>query len=101
MRPISLFLFLDRDQYQLGTLSHIINTKATGYQQLPEWPEVAPDPTVRNVEVVMPWTEKTPLTKKGKPKPEKSFYSSTESSSEGECMNIHNNTVYVLSLVVD
>ncbi|KAH3726010.1 hypothetical protein DPMN_051865 [Dreissena polymorpha] len=57
----------------LGTLSHMINSRATGYQQLPEWPEVAPDPAVRNV-------EKTPLTKKGKPKKEKAFYSSSETS---------------------
>lgn len=41
----------DRDQYQLGSLSHLLNTKASGYQELPEWPEEAPDPTVRNVEV--------------------------------------------------
>ncbi|KAH3752044.1 hypothetical protein DPMN_186652 [Dreissena polymorpha] len=76
--------FGDRDQYQLGTLSHMINSRATGYQQLPEWPEVAPDPAVRNVEVVMPWTEKTPLTKKGKPKKEKAFYSSSETSGADE-----------------
>ncbi|XP_053385509.1 AP-3 complex subunit beta-2-like isoform X2 [Mercenaria mercenaria] len=63
--PVLESKFKDRDQYQ----------------QLPEWPEVAPDPSVRNVEVVMPWSEKTPLTKKQKQKPEKSFYSSTESSS--------------------
>ena len=75
--------YSDRDQYQLGTLSHIINTRATGYQQLPDWPEVAPDPSVRNVEVVMPWPEKTSLVKeknRGR-KTEKSFYSSSESSS--------------------
>ncbi|XP_052812976.1 AP-3 complex subunit beta-2-like [Mya arenaria] len=81
--PVLESKFKDCDQYQLGTLSHMINSRATGYQQLPEWPEHAPDPSVRNVEVVMPWTEKTPLRKdkKGKPKPEKSFYSSSESSS--------------------
>ena len=62
----------DSDQYQLGTLSHMINMKATGYQQLPEWPETAPDPSARNVEVVMPWTEKTTLIQK-KSRPEKSF----------------------------
>ena len=80
--PLCLF-FSDRDQYQLGTLSHIINARTTGYQQLPDWPEVAPDPTVRNVEVPMPWPEKT-VSKKTKQKPEKSFYSEDESSPEGE-----------------
>ncbi|XP_052235649.1 AP-3 complex subunit beta-2-like [Dreissena polymorpha] len=82
--PVLESKFKDRDQYQLGTLSHMINSRATGYQQLPEWPEVAPDPAVRNVEVVMPWTEKTPLTKKGKPKKEKAFYSSSETSGADE-----------------
>ena len=99
---IPYFLLLDRDHYQLGTLSHIINTRATGYQQLPEWPEDAPDPTVRNVEVVMPWTEKTPLTKKGKPKKEKSFYSSSESSSEGKsitCINTFTPTDWCMHLL--
>ena len=79
----SWYYISDRDQYQLGTLSHLINMKATGYQQLPDWPEVAPDPSVRNVEVVMPWSEKTSLPKK-KTKPEKSFYSESESSSVGK-----------------
>lgn len=82
--PVLESKFKDRDQYQLGTLSHIINMRATGYQQLPDWPEVAPDPSVRNVEVVMPWSEKPVLSKKKKDKPERSFYSSTESSSPEE-----------------
>ena len=42
---------LDRSQYQLGSLSHMINSKAVGYQDLPPHPEVQPDPKVRNVEV--------------------------------------------------
>lgn len=41
----------DRDHFQLGSLSHLLNAKATGYQELPDWPEEAPDPSVRNVEV--------------------------------------------------
>uniref|UniRef100_A0AAX7TU68 AP-3 complex subunit beta n=1 Tax=Astatotilapia calliptera TaxID=8154 RepID=A0AAX7TU68_ASTCA len=46
--------FKDRDRYQLGTLSHSLNLKATGYQELPDWPAVAPDQSVRNVEIVEP-----------------------------------------------
>ena len=42
---------LDRSQYQLGSLSHMIDCKASGYQELPDFPEEQPDPTVRNVEV--------------------------------------------------
>lgn len=29
----------------------MMNLKANGYQELPHFPEVAPDPSVRNVEV--------------------------------------------------
>lgn len=48
----SFFLvFADRDHFQLGSLSHLLNAKAGGYQELPDWPEAAPDPSVRNVEV--------------------------------------------------
>uniref|UniRef100_A0A669QSF3 Adaptor related protein complex 3 subunit beta 1 n=1 Tax=Phasianus colchicus TaxID=9054 RepID=A0A669QSF3_PHACC len=43
--------FKDRDHFQLGTLSHTLNSRATGYLELSDWPEVAPDPAVRNVEV--------------------------------------------------
>uniref|UniRef100_A0A8C6EQM5 AP-3 complex subunit beta n=1 Tax=Marmota marmota marmota TaxID=9994 RepID=A0A8C6EQM5_MARMA len=44
--------FKDRDHFQLGTLSHTLNIKASGYLELSNWPEVAPDPSVRNVEVI-------------------------------------------------
>ncbi len=46
-----LHFFADRDHFQLGSLSHLLNAKAGGYQELPDWPESAPDPSVRNVEV--------------------------------------------------
>ncbi|XP_075038408.1 LOW QUALITY PROTEIN: AP-3 complex subunit beta-1 [Mixophyes fleayi] len=52
--PILESPFKDRDRFQLGTLSHTLNTKASGYLELTDWPEVAPDPCVRNVEVVEP-----------------------------------------------
>jgi AP-3 complex subunit beta len=74
----------DLDQFQLGTLSHMICAKANGYQELPDWPEVAPDSSVRNVEVPIPWTStSTSKVKASKKKPEKpkSFYSEDESSS--------------------
>jgi len=79
-----MFLNSDLDQFQLGTLSHMINVKTTGYQELPDWPEVPPDPSVRDVEVQMTWTAssagKSKLAKK-KAEKEKSFYSEDESSS--------------------
>uniref|UniRef100_A0A8C2Z4L1 AP-3 complex subunit beta n=1 Tax=Cyclopterus lumpus TaxID=8103 RepID=A0A8C2Z4L1_CYCLU len=52
--PMLESAFKDRDRFQLGTLSHSINSKATGYQELSDWPAVAPDQSVRNVEVVEP-----------------------------------------------
>uniref|UniRef100_A0A8C7E5R2 AP-3 complex subunit beta n=1 Tax=Naja naja TaxID=35670 RepID=A0A8C7E5R2_NAJNA len=49
--PILESSFKDRDHFQLGSLSHLLNAKAVGYQELPDWPSEAPDPSVRNVEV--------------------------------------------------
>uniref|UniRef100_A0A665TG02 AP-3 complex subunit beta n=1 Tax=Echeneis naucrates TaxID=173247 RepID=A0A665TG02_ECHNA len=48
--PVLESSFKDRDRYQLGTLSHSLNIKASGYQELCDWPAVAPDQSVRNVE---------------------------------------------------
>ncbi len=62
-------------------MSHIINAKANGYQELPEFPESMPDPSVRNVEVTMPWVEGKSNKKTEKKK--KSFYSESESSPAG------------------
>lgn len=50
-KVLRIFVFVDRDHFQLGSLSHLLNAKAGGYQELPDWPEAAPDPSVRNVEV--------------------------------------------------
>ncbi|XP_007941637.1 AP-3 complex subunit beta-1 [Orycteropus afer afer] len=70
--------FKDRDHFQLGTLSHTLNTKATGYLELSNWPEVAPDPSVRNVEVIELAKEWTPAGKAKKESPRKKFYSESE-----------------------
>ena len=76
----------DRDHFQLGTLSHVLNMRTTGYQELPEWPEVAPDPAVRNVELPPVWVDKPSKHHSGTKKKQdlKSFYSESESSDEGE-----------------
>uniref|UniRef100_D3ZIF5 AP-3 complex subunit beta n=1 Tax=Rattus norvegicus TaxID=10116 RepID=D3ZIF5_RAT len=76
--------FKDRDHFQLGTLSHTLNVKASGYLELSNWPEVAPDPSVRNVEVIESAKEWTPLGKTKKEKPEKKFYSESEEEEEEE-----------------
>ncbi|NXO04770.1 AP3B1 protein, partial [Rhinopomastus cyanomelas] len=71
--------FKDRDHFQLGTLSHTLNTRATGYLELCDWPEVAPDPSVRNVDVAESAKEWTGiLGKTKKEKPTEKFYSESE-----------------------
>lgn len=78
--------FKDRDRFQLGTLSHTLNTKATAYLELSNWPEVAPDPSVRNVEVIEPvneWTAVLGKTKK-KGKSADKFYPESEEDEEDE-----------------
>uniref|UniRef100_A0A673XC38 AP-3 complex subunit beta n=1 Tax=Salmo trutta TaxID=8032 RepID=A0A673XC38_SALTR len=108
--PVLESTYKDRDRYQLGTLSHTINTKASGYLELSDWPAVAPDQSVRNVEVIEPVKEWAPsLGKTGKSKLSKSsddkFYSDSgeeekekgsgssssddsSSSSEGLCLSM-------------
>lgn len=81
--PVIESVFKERQGFQVGSLSHMINLKANGYQELPQYPEVAPDPSVRNVEVTSFWT---PGNKKKNAK-KTSFYSSdsgSESGSESE-----------------
>ncbi|KAH3758010.1 beta adaptin [Pelomyxa schiedti] len=38
-----------RNHFTLGTLSHVVNDHVNGYEPLPDFPEVPPDPSVRNV----------------------------------------------------
>ena len=63
--------------------------RTTEYQDLPEWPTVAPDPGVRNVELPPVWKEgREPIKgKSSKSKPsskEKSFYSSSEDDDDDD-----------------
>ncbi|XP_028272982.1 AP-3 complex subunit beta-1 isoform X1 [Parambassis ranga] len=83
--PVLESAFKDRDRFQLGTLSHSLNAKAAGYQELSDWPAVAPDASVRNVEVIEPVKEWVPIA--GKAKQQKSddkFYSDDEDEKEEE-----------------
>ncbi|KAI3362101.1 hypothetical protein L3Q82_012426 [Scortum barcoo] len=83
--PVLESAFKDRDRFQLGTLSHSLNTKASGYQELSDWPAVAPDQSVRNVEVIEPVKEWAPLVgKTKKPKSDEKFYSDDEEEKEEE-----------------
>lgn len=81
--PVLESAFKDRDRFQLGTLSHSLNIKASGYQELSDWPAVAPDQSVRNVEVIEPVKEWVPLVGKTKqPKSDDKFYSDDEDEKE-------------------
>jgi len=85
--PILQSLFKDRGQYQLGSLSHMIDNKAAGYQELPEFPDEKPDSSVRNVEMEPVYGNQFLLTKeKSEGDGSKPFYSNSddESSSEEE-----------------
>ncbi|XP_077203447.1 AP-3 complex subunit beta-1 isoform X2 [Paroedura picta] len=80
--------FKDREHFQLGTLSHTLNMKANGYLELSNWPEIAPDPSVRNVEVIestKAWT--SILGKAKKEKPAEKFYSESEEESDDSSSN--------------
>ncbi|XP_051917426.1 AP-3 complex subunit beta-2 isoform X5 [Hippocampus zosterae] len=98
--PVLESPFKDRDHFQLGSLSHLLNAKAGGYQELPDWPEAAPDPSVRNVEIeevittgegrigllgdwreVPEWTKCSSREKRKEKKVEKPFYSDSEGES--------------------
>ncbi|XP_016126761.1 AP-3 complex subunit beta-1 isoform X2 [Sinocyclocheilus grahami] len=83
--PVLQSAFKDRDRFQLGTLSHTLNSQASGYLELSDWPAVAPDQSVRNVEVVEPVKEAgAPALSKSKPaKSNEKFYSDSEEE-EGE-----------------
>uniref|UniRef100_A0A8C2I1H4 AP-3 complex subunit beta n=1 Tax=Cyprinus carpio TaxID=7962 RepID=A0A8C2I1H4_CYPCA len=78
--PVLESPFKDRDHFQLGSLSHLLNAKAAGYQELPNWPESAPDPSVRNVEIP-DWSKCSSRKDRKEKKVEKPFYSDSEGES--------------------
>ncbi|KAF0294122.1 AP-3 complex subunit beta-1 [Amphibalanus amphitrite] len=73
--------FKDRDQFQLGSLSHYINARATGYRELASFPAEAPDPTVRNSVVPLPERPPEPALQ---PTRQRGFYSDSSSEDESE-----------------
>ncbi|VDK64530.1 unnamed protein product [Onchocerca ochengi] len=47
--PTTQSTFKDREQFQLGSLSHFLNQRCRRYRDLPQFPEIAPDPSMRNM----------------------------------------------------
>ncbi|XP_025190462.1 AP-3 complex subunit beta-2 isoform X2 [Melanaphis sacchari] len=81
--PLLQSNFVDREEYQMGSLSHYINSRAIGYQDLPQFPDLPTDSNVRCVAVpeeyekpVKQKTERTTINKN------KTFYSDSENNSE-------------------
>ncbi len=72
-------LYKGRGQWQLGSLTHLINTEASGYLPLPDFPHEVPDPSVRDVEDDS-WGKPSPA---GRKKKEKGFYDDEDSEEEG------------------
>jgi len=70
--------FSNRDMYQLGSLSHFVNSRAPGYNDLPGYPTEPPDSNVRNVEPPKP--VENPWKKQEKRAPKKSAKKVEESS---------------------
>lgn len=86
--PLLESKYQGREQYQLGSLSHYLNMKANGYNDIPLFPEVAPDSSVRNVEspvevpsVDEPARQTSKQSKSAAKAKSKSFYSESEKSS--------------------
>ena len=63
----------------MGSLSHYINTRAVGYHDLPQFPEVAPESN-RGVVVPPDWSERT---KDVKRRGGDAFYNSDSSPADG------------------
>jgi AP-3 complex subunit beta len=75
--------FTDRENYQLGTLSHLLNQKCAEYTPLPDFPDVLPDPTIRRSAMPLSNNE-IKQEKKNLSDEEESYNSEDEESSEVE-----------------
>jgi AP-3 complex subunit beta len=80
--PVLQSKFKGREHFQLGSLSHYINARANGYHDLPTFPDVPSDSSVRDVEPIVP-VEETRAKKQHAVK-KHSFYSESEQSSPAD-----------------
>lgn len=55
--PLLQSHFKDREDLQLGSLSHFINMRAIGYEPLPPFPDIPPPGDVRDVEPIVEETK--------------------------------------------
>uniref|UniRef100_A0A915PPW8 AP-3 complex subunit beta n=1 Tax=Setaria digitata TaxID=48799 RepID=A0A915PPW8_9BILA len=83
--PTTQSTFKDREQFQLGSLSHFLNQRCRRYRDLPQFPEVAPDPSIRNtkeLEEMQDMRVRQEVEEDGSE--EEDFYSEDEESQEVE-----------------
>jgi len=76
-------VYVDREEYQMGSLSHYINCRAIGYQDLPQFPDSPTDSSVRCVAVPEEEQEKPAKLNKIErtaANKKKTFYSDSENS---------------------
>ncbi|XP_022172802.1 AP-3 complex subunit beta-1 [Myzus persicae] len=81
--PLLQSNFVDREEYQMGSLSHYINSRAIGYQDLPQFPDLPTDSSVRCVAV--PEEQEKPIKQKSERttnNKKKTFYSDSENNSD-------------------
>ncbi|XP_026822007.1 AP-3 complex subunit beta-1 isoform X1 [Rhopalosiphum maidis] len=81
--PLLQSNFVDREEYQMGSLSHYINSRAIGYQDLPQFPDLPTDSSVRCV--ALPEEQEKPVKQKAERttiNKNKTFYSDSENNSD-------------------
>lgn len=79
-------IILDREQFQLGSLSHFLNQRCRRYRDLPQFPEIAPDPSMRNTTQMEEISDDTRVIQEIEDdgSEEGDFYSDDEEQSEEE-----------------
>lgn len=70
-------------QFQLGTLSHYLDMPCSGYRSLPSFPDVPPDPSVRDVAEPLP-QDILPIGKKERKDKKKEDFYCESTPDEGE-----------------
>uniref|UniRef100_A0A183ALE6 Adaptin_N domain-containing protein n=1 Tax=Echinostoma caproni TaxID=27848 RepID=A0A183ALE6_9TREM len=89
--PVLQFQSKDRSTFALGSLSHLLNHCVHGYQDLPDWPVVPPNPWSRVVQSsstpavssgspASSVVDRTGDSRSGQPKSLKDFFSDSEES---------------------
>lgn len=85
-----------REQFQLGSLAHYLNARTTGYHDLPAFPKVAPDSSVRGVESTennsnqnesADFENRSAKALNKSNKKDKSFYSNSENENDSSASN--------------